>query len=119
MVTTQILDSNSNVVTSDASISIEIARDVGSISMKCLCDSEFTLSSGFNVEQSSIIATNAVTSSGADLITAQLEMIFHDNNTVIDQVVSPLSIGELMIVGIAFATPGYIPGSVFGMYQTE
>ena len=52
-------------------------------------------------------------------VTAQLEVTFYDNNTVINQVVSPLSIGELMIVGIDFANSGNIPGSVFGMYQTE
>ena len=36
--------------------------------MKSLYDSGSTLSSGFNVEQSSITATNAITSSGGDLI---------------------------------------------------
>lgn len=87
--TTQILDANASIVSSDAGTSIKIARDVGNISMKYLYHSEITLLSGFNVEQSSITATNAVTSSGADLISAQLEMTFYDNNTVIDHVIIP------------------------------
>jgi len=114
------LDANANIVTSDGGNSIKIARDVGAINMECLYDSEVTLTEGIGVEESSLTATNAVTSTGSNLITSQLQMKFYDAATEAEVTSSSLlSIGEVMEVGISFVVPGNIPGSVFGFYPTD